>query len=285
MLEGDSFQKFMFDDCHVRGEFVRLGASFQKACASKNYPQQLKALLAETSAASVLLTGTLKFEGRLAIHARGEGPVSLLMAEATNTREFRSIANFDDTAENFENLTQMLGKAQLAITIEPNKGNRYQGIVPLEKPTMGECLADYFKYSEQLDTYFMFGSDDQGCFGLMLQKLPDYKFIEDQDAWDRIVQLASTLSFDEVKECDNATLLHRLFHEEKLRVYGSEHVEFVCSCSEERSLASLKALGQEEALDILEHEAVIAIDCQFCGQHYEFNREHINTLFGLGKAH
>lgn len=285
MLEGDSFQKFMFDDCHVRGELVRLDASFQAACKTKDYPQQLRAILAETTVASVLLTGTLKFEGRLAIHARGQGPVTLLMAEATNKKEYRCLANFDESVEVFENLPQMLGKAQLAITIDPEKGQRYQGIVPLEKDTVAECLADYFNYSEQLDTFFMFGSDDDGCFGLMLQKLPDYKTIEDQDAWARFVQLASTLTFSEVTQCDNANLLHRLFHEEKVSVYSPETVEFKCSCSKERSLASVKALGQDDALDILEHERAIAIDCQFCGQHYEFVREDINSLFGLGKTH
>lgn len=285
MLEGDSFQRFMFEDAHVRGEIVRLSKSFQTTLQNKTYPASVQSLLAEATVASVLMTGTLKFEGRLALHARGQGPVSLLMAEATNRKTFRSIAHYEEPLPDSQDLADFLGHAQLAITIEPDKGQRYQGIVPLEKPTMGECLAQYFDMSEQLDTHFMFASDAESCFGLMLQKLPGYREIEDQDAWDRLRQLSETLSFEELKAHDNAEILHRLFHDEALSVYEKELVGFECSCSEERSRASLEALGQEEALSILEEEPVIAIDCQFCGQHYEFDRDKVNDLFSIGPAH
>jgi len=285
MIEGDSFQRFMFDECHIRGEIVRLSGSYQQAIVEKKYPDDVRSLLAEATAASVLMTGTLKFEGRLSIHARGQGPVSLLMAEATNERSFRCIAHYGEALPSSGDLSDYLGSAQLAITIDPTKGQRYQGIVPLDKSSMADCLASYFELSEQLDTYFMFGSDSESCFGIMLQKLPDYKTIEDQDAWDRVRQLCETLSFDELKTHDNAEILHRLFHEEKLSVYEQETVAFACTCSEERSLASIESLGQEEALSILEEESVIGVDCQFCGQHYEFDRDRINGLFGIGRPH
>ncbi|KZX71832.1 hypothetical protein A3715_02735 [Oleiphilus sp. HI0009] len=285
MLEGDSFQKFLLDECHIRGEIVRLSKSFQEVTANKDYPQIPRALLAQATCASVLMTGTLKFEGRLAVHARGEGPVSLLMAEATDQKSFRSIVHYEDALPDSNDLGDLLGKAQLAITIEPDKGQRYQGIVPLERSTLAECLAHYFDLSEQLDTHFMFASDDEYCYGLMLQKLPDYKYIDDQDAWDRVRQLAETLSFEEVKQNDNATILHRLYHEESVQVYESEPVRFECTCSEERSLNSLYSLGKDEALSILDEEPVIGIDCQFCGAHYEFDRERVNELFNVGKPH
>ena len=115
----------------------------------------------------------------------------------------------------------------------------------------------------------------------MLQKLPDYVHIADQDAWDRLTQLANTLRADELAQTDNQTMTLRLFHEEEVSILDSERVQFACSCSEERSSASIQALGQEEALDILECEPVISVDCQFCGQHYEFDRKKIQALFGL----
>jgi molecular chaperone Hsp33 len=285
MLEGDSFQKFMFDECHIRGEIVRLSGSFQQAIQNKQYPSVVRKLLAEATTATLLMTGTLKFEGHLSLHARGQGPLTLLMAEATNTKHFRTIANFNEDLPDEGELRMLLGKAQLAITIDPEKGRRYQGIVPLEDATMAECLARYFELSEQLQTHFMFASDEDGCYGLLLQQLPDYKHIEDQDAWDRIRQLSETLGFEELKTHSNAEILHRLYHEEKVSVYEREEVQFKCSCSEERSLASIQALGAEEALNILEEESVIQVDCQFCGQHYEFDRTKINTIFDIGKPH
>jgi len=285
MIEGDTFQRFLLEELHIRGEWVRLSDSFQNATKNLEYPENLKSLLGQAVAASVLLTGTLKFDGRLSIHARGEGPVSLLMAEATNRRTFRGLVNWEGEVSQNTSLQELLGNAQLAITIDPDKGARYQGVVPLERDSLGDCLAHYFELSEQLDTFLMLESNEKGCFGLMLQKLPDYKTIEDQDAWNRVAQFAKTLKIDEFMEADNETLLLRLFHEEQVLSFEQEPVKFECSCSRERTLSSIESLGQEQALEILESTATIGVDCQFCRQHYEFDRADIVDLFQLGSSH
>lgn len=285
MINQDTFQKFLFEDLQIRGEWVRLGDSFIEATSNVDYPAPVQALLGETIAASVLLTGTLKFAGRLSIHARGEGPISLLMAEATNKKTYRGVANWEGEIEPDKNLKDYIGNAQLAITIDPDQGQRYQGIVPLEREHLSDCLAQYFELSEQLDTYFLLGADEKGAYGLMLQKLPDYRDIEDQDAWDRITQFAKTLSAEELLEHDNETLLTRLFHEEVVRSYDQEPVEFSCSCSQARTAASIESLGKEEALDILAHEKNITVDCQFCAARYIFEREDVERLFGMSGLH
>ena len=282
MLNNDTFQRFMFEELQIRGEWVRLGDSFQQATRASNYPVSVKRLLGQTIAASVLLTGTLKFAGRLSIHARGQGALNLLTAETTHNRHFRALAKWEDPILPDQNLKSLLGDAQLAITIEPEKGSRYQGIVPMERDTLAECLEDYFRYSEQLDTHLLLGANETGCYGLLLQKLPDYKHIDDQDAWERVLHLAKTISEQELLEADNHTMVQRLFHEEHVILYPSEEVVFECTCSSERSLQAIHALGQDEALEILEKEPVIAMDCQFCGASYQFDREDIQKLFDLG---
>jgi len=289
-MKNDQFQKFLLEDLQIRGEWVRLEESWLEGLGNHSYPMPVATLLGETTVAALLLTGTLKFEGRLSIHARGQGALTLLMAEATNARSFRCIARYDEGFDEVLNrseqsLKTLLGNAQLAITIEPDKGARYQGIVPMERASMADCLAQYFELSEQLDTHFLFHVTEKNCIGLMLQKLPDYRLSEDQDAWDRVVHLASTLSENELESNDNETLLHRVFHEEKVTLFEAEPVSFKCSCSRERSQASIEALGKEEALEILETEASISVDCQFCGRHYEFDREDIHNLFSISSPH
>ena len=266
MINNDTFQRFLFEDLHIRGEWVRLGNSFQEATHALNYPSVIQALIGQTIAASVLLTGTLKFAGRLSIHARGQGPVNLLTAETTHLRHFRGLAKWE----------------QLAITIDPDKGNRYQGIVPMERESLSACLEHYFELSEQLDTHLLLGANNEGCYGLLLQKLPDYKNIEDQDAWNRVVQLAKTMHEDELLSVDNETLVKRLYHQEQVILYPAEPVCFECTCSEERSLKAIYSLGEEEALDILEKAPFIEMDCQFCGASYQFDRSDMQTLFNLG---
>ncbi len=286
----DTFQKFLFETLQIRGEWVRLSDSWLQCRGDHDYPAGVLSLLGEAAMATVLMTGTLKFEGRLSLHARGGGVISLLMAEATNKRTYRCIADYDESIPSLvettgHTLKEMLGEARLAITIEPNRGSRYQGIVPMERASIADCLAHYFELSEQLDTQFMFWVSDSQCIGLMLQKLPDYREIDDQDAWDRILHLTSTLSQDEVFSHDNASLLHRLFHQERVQLFDEEPVTFSCSCSRERSAASIEALGEQEALNILEEERVIAVDCQFCRRHYEFDRQAVQEIFGMGAPH
>jgi molecular chaperone Hsp33 len=281
MINNDTFQRFLFEELQIRGEWVRLGKSFVEATNSMNYPLAIKSLLGQTIAASVLLTGTLKFAGRLSIHARGQGPVSLLTAETTNLRHFRALAKWDGDIQPELDLKGLLGDAQLAITIDPDRGTRYQGIVPMEKNNISECLEHYFELSEQLDTYLLLGANDQACYGLLLQKLPDYRKIEDQDAWNRVVHLAKTMNHDELLNADNETLVTRLFHQEQVILYPSEPVVFECTCSEDRSLSAIHSLGKVEALEILEQEEVIVMDCQFCGASYRFDRNDVQKLFSL----
>ena len=164
MINQDSFQKFLFEELQIRGELVRLGESFQEAIKNVEYPKAIKSLLGQTIAASVLLTGTLKFAGKLSIHARGEGPLSLLMAETNNEKVFKGLANWEGDLADDLTLKEYLGNAQLAITIDPERGNRYQGIVPLERETLSECLVQYFELSEQLDTHLLLGADSEGCY-------------------------------------------------------------------------------------------------------------------------
>jgi len=287
LKDEDTFQKFLFEELQIRGEWARLGQSFDKATENIEYPVRLKSLVGQVAAASVLLTGTLKFAGRLSIHARGQGPISLLMAEATHKRTYRAIAHWSDVAERqegsggYQTLKDYIGNAQLVITIDPDQGQRYQGIVPLERDTLGDCLALYFELSEQLDTYFMLGSDERGAFGLMLQKLPEYRNIQDQDAWDRVVHLARTLSMDELVANDNETLMTRLFHEEQVRVFDKESVAFECTCSKARTLASIESLGKDEAMSILNENECIEVDCQFCAARYTFERDEVEKIFGI----
>ncbi len=53
-------------------------------------------------------------------------------------------------------LHDMIGKGVLVITIAPTEGERYQGVIGLDKPTITECLEDYFVRSEQLQTSLLF---------------------------------------------------------------------------------------------------------------------------------
>ncbi|MFO8142210.1 MAG: Hsp33 family molecular chaperone HslO, partial [Marinobacter sp.] len=132
MASRDQFQRFIFEHSQVRGAWVQLGDSFRDIVTQAPYPESVRRLLGESLAASVLMSSSLKFKGTLSLQAAGEGALSTLMAECSHDRHIRGLARHDNEAVAGETLSELLGKGRMAITITPDQGQRYQGVVPRE---------------------------------------------------------------------------------------------------------------------------------------------------------
>ncbi|WP_010321549.1 Hsp33 family molecular chaperone HslO [Marinobacterium stanieri] len=278
MSNPDQIQRILFEQIDVRGVVAGLDASYQEVLARHDYPPVLQRLLGEMLAAVSLLSITLKLEGRLLLQAQGEGNVSLLMAECNHHQHLRAIARYEGEVDESLAFNELLEKGRIALTIEPEQGQRYQGVVPLEEATLAGCLQAYFEQSEQLGTSIQLTADGNRAAGLMLQVLPAEE-TGDED-WSRVSMLASTLSDDELLNLDNEALLFRLFHEETCRLYEPQPLVFQCDCSRERSAEALKFMTEDELLDILEEQnGLIDVGCQFCNQQYHFDETDIRALF------
>ncbi|MDC0662874.1 Hsp33 family molecular chaperone HslO [Marinobacter sp. SS21] len=278
MASQDQFQRFIFEHSQIRGAWVQLSDSYSDVTNQAPYPSSVRQLLGESLVASVLMSSTLKFEGTLSLQAQGEGPLRTLMAECSHDRQIRGLARFDAPATAESGLNALLGEGRMAITITPSQGQRYQGVVPREHNCLAECLEDYFQRSEQIATRLFLFADDQCAAGLLLQRLPGSSDA-DNELWERVSQLAATVTAEELLTLDSETILHRLFHEEEVRLFDTDPVAFSCSCSRERTLGALESIGKDECYNILEEQGSIEMDCQFCHAHYEFNRNDIDHLF------
>lgn len=277
----DQIQRFLFDDTAVRGELVQLHQSYQEVLIRHDYPPAIEKLLGELLAATALLTATVKLEGTLTLEARGKGEVSLLMAEC-NTGEqggdqLRAIARYKDEPQG-HNLTELLNGGQLVITLDPYEGKRYQGIVALDQETLTACLEGYFTSSEQLPTRLWLAADNKAAAGLLLQRLPDDQSNKDPDAWTRLGHLASTVTNDELLHLDQQQLLHRLFHEENLRVFEPNLLKFGCTCSRHRIAKALAGLGEEELTSALAEQGELTTQCHFCNTSYMFTKDNLPEI-------
>lgn len=283
----DFSQRFMFDDSDVRGELVSLGESYAHVLAKHPYPEPVAQLLGELLAAAALLVGTMKFDGLLVLQARSSGAVPLLMVECSSNRELRGIARYHEeqiTAD--AGLRELMPEGVLTLIVDPTKGQRYQGIVGLDGINLSECLSDYFATSEQLPTRFWLNADGRRARGLLLQQLPAERLTDPEDraaSWQHVTVLADTLSAEEQLGLDNPTLLHRLYHEETLRLFDPQPLQFKCSCSRDRSANALVSLGEPDAEALLvESGGSIVIDCQFCNERYAFDAADVAQLFAGG---
>lgn len=278
----DTVTRFYFDDCDMRGEIVTLHQTAQDATEHQTLPPKAQELLSEFLSAAALLAGILKFEGLLTLQIRGDGDVPLIMAEATHERDLRGIVKVNDTVEiTDQGLRELTGDGVLTLTIDPKKGQRYQGIVPLEGNTIAECLSHYFTQSEQLPTKLWLFSNADGAGGFFLQSLPasTRTDAEGQDTWNTLTTLANTLTTQESLELTHEVQLTRLFHEFAVRVTSNQPTRFACSCSQERSEKAITAFGEQEAYAILDSQPQIDIDCEFCGQSYIVTLKDLDRIF------
>ena len=137
MSEHDSLQRFLFEDLGIRGELVRLDASWQAILAQHPYPAPVAGQLGQALAAAALLSATIQFQGSLILQAQSQGPLRTLVAQATHSRSIRGLAHWEGDITG-RNLAELYGEGRLVLTIHNEGSEPYQGIVALE----GENLAD-----------------------------------------------------------------------------------------------------------------------------------------------
>lgn len=276
----DIRQRFYFADSPVRGEIVQLEQSLAAIFSRHQYPAAVQRLLAELVTASVLLTATLKLEGRLSLQAQGKGALKMMMAECNHRHEVRAIAQVAEDANFADDATlkDLLTDGLLVITLEPEHGQRYQGIVALEGNSIAEYLENYFAQSEQLPTRLWLTANGVKGSGLLLQALP-HTTDEDADRWPRLLQLTETVKHEELLDLSAEEVLYRLYHEESVTLPASEAVSFACTCSREGTAQALISIGQAECEDILAEQNDIRLHCQFCHNEYVFDASDIKMLF------
>lgn len=285
----DLRQRFYIEDSPVRGEVVHLEETLQTILAQRDYAPAVQVLLGEMLSATALLASTLKIKGRISLQIQASGSFKWAMAECNHLGEVRALADYEtdprfNAADSSTTVLSTLISPVLFINIEPEFGERYQGIVALDKPNLAGCLMQYYDLSAQIPTRIVLASSAQRAGGLLIQLLPRNSEEEqervDQDLWPRLTMLTETLKIEELTDLESSEILYRLYNEEEVRLPEVEVLKFGCTCSKERCAQALEQIGAEAVRETLEHQNPITMDCQFCNTQYSFSAEEALGLFG-----
>ncbi|MCU4325840.1 Hsp33 family molecular chaperone HslO [Acinetobacter johnsonii] len=285
----DLRQRFYIEDSPVRGEVVHLEETLQTILAQRDYAPAVQVLLGEMLSATALLASTLKIKGRISLQIQASGSFKWAMAECNHLGEVRALADYEtdprfNAADSSSTVLSTLISPVLFINIEPEFGERYQGIVALDKPNLAGCLMQYYDLSAQIPTRIVLASSAQRAGGLLIQLLPRNSEEEqervDQDLWPRLTMLTETLKIEELTDLESSEILYRLYNEEEVRLPEVELLKFGCTCSKERCAQALEQIGAEAVRETLEHQNPITMDCQFCNTQYSFSAEEALGLFG-----
>jgi molecular chaperone Hsp33 len=282
MQENDQLFRFSFDNLDIRGELVHLDQAWQEVLARHEYPEAVRVQLGSGLAAAALLSLTIKFKGNLILQIQGDGPLKSLVTQAGSDGSLRGLARWDGLVPQGP-LQEVFGDSRMVITMIPEAGERYQSIVEMTGETLADALSLYFMQSEQLPTSFQFHVSENRTAGLLLQALPlsstsHARQTQHQEDWQRINLLADTITPAEIQQLAVPALLHRLFHEEQVRLHAPKPLHFSCTCSRKKVENTLISLGESELRAILAEEGHIKVDCEFCNTHYTFDTVDIENL-------
>lgn len=290
MQSSDHLYRYIFNQAHVRGELVQLEQSYQSILDSYNYPPVIQRLLGELMAASCLLTATLKFEGEVSLQVQSEGVVKYAVINGTHDQNMRGVARWDEQLHQLpETFSNLFTNGVLVITITPDEGERYQGMVSLDKPSLAECIEAYFTQSEQLATKVVLRTDvshsPAQAAGVLLQVLPTSSASTkeaDRPEFEHLVKLTETLTDEELFKLPAQDILYRLYHQEEAELFTPQPVQFKCTCSRERSAAAIANVEKAELLDIIAKEGEIKMNCQYCHAEYVFDAIDVESIHGGG---
>ncbi|OOG68252.1 Hsp33 family molecular chaperone [Sinorhizobium sp. A49] len=310
----DHVVPFQVEGLDVRGRAVQLGPMLDAILERHNYPLPVARLVAETVVLTVLLGTSLKFDGKLIVQTKSDGPVDLVVADFATPDKVRAYARFNEEAlaealkDGRTQSHELLGKGVLAFTIDQGAHTqRYQGIVALDGATLEEIAGVYFRQSEQIPTKVRLGvaelldRDENGkprhrwrAGGMVAQFLPDAPermrqpdlsggdgddnedLFDEDDLWAEAKVMVETIDADELTDPMVGTerLLYRLFHERGVRVYQPQAVYDRCSCSREKIRSVLTGLHADDIESTIE-DGLIKVTCEFCSTTYRFEASEV----------
>jgi len=271
----------------VRGRLIRLGPLANTLLLRHEHSAPVRRLLGEALALAAALAGALKFSGSFSLQARGDGPVSMLLADCTDLGALRGYARVNGQSEIAEGASAaaLLGKGYLAFTVDQGRDREpQQGIVELQGESLAQMAEYYFETSEQLPcrVFLAAGETAEGwrAAALVIERIagaggvsPEISAAEQEEAWRTACILADTVTREELLD-DAITperLLYRLFHGEGVAVDRPRVLAYGCRCSRARLGDILEGFPAAD-LDEMAVEGDIVMTCEFCNFDFRFPR-------------
>jgi molecular chaperone Hsp33 len=286
----DQLTRFWLESAPARGIVARLDESVMRALRDHDYPPAVRTVLREMSGAAILLASNLKQPATVILQAQGTGRVPMICVEATQALTFRAYANVRENAVVADDATlaQMVDEAdagRFILTIDPDVGQMYQGIVAMEFATVAENLQSYLTNSQQTDTRVWLREDGDALEACLLERLPEHASDGDGKAWQALVASMEATFAQPFMPFPYSEWLNFTFASEDVRVHPAQMVSFACPCSMQRVLNALKLVGEAELMPLAEENGRIDTRCEFCGESYSVDHQSLIALFADAHTH
>lgn len=252
------------------------------------------AALGRAMTAGLLLVSSMKRpQSRINIRISGDGPLEGLFVDAGLDGTVRGYVGnpqieLPPNSQGKLDVGGAVGNQGFVYVVrDVGYGYPYSSTVELVSGEIGDDLTHYLVTSEQTPSALILGVfvDQQGvqvAGGLLLQVLP--KAATDEALVETLESRISSLSGFTPLLRSGQTLpdiLNQLLGDLGLEILPEvQMVRFQCGCSFERVLGALKLFGAAELADMIEKDNGAEATCQFCGEVYQANCDHLTELIG-----
>ena len=276
----------------IRGRIARLHTQMDQIIGRHGYNDVVSGLCAETLALTSVLSSMMSFEGVFTVQAKGDGAVRTLMADMTDEGAMRCYAAFDEDDALLQGayqgpalLPRLCGSGYMAFTVDHQVTNRrYQGIVELDGPHLGDAATSWYNSSEQLKTLIITMAEKTSSgwvsSALLLQhiatsggKMTDDLYAQPEemdeamsDLWHTAMTLCGSVKSEELLEPSLGldTIIYRLFNALGPHVQPAKMVTDSCRCSDDKVRAMLEGLSAAQRADVADEAGGLAVACEFC---------------------
>lgn len=242
-------------------------------------------LFAQGLTGTALMASLQKGETRINLQLECDGPLRGFFVDASTDGKVRGfVKNPDVELELSSGAFQWraaLGNSGFISVLRDIGGEFYRSSVELKSMHIAADLNHYFTTSDQVATHASLAIHrvgDEGLgrvAGVLLQCLPggDEKVLQ-QLSVDLDARLQAAV--ETIEPLTAAALQQALFPEARSML--ETPIVFACTCSHERAMATLQALGVDEVQDIVDTMGSTAVTCQFCGTRHEITLPNLWTL-------
>jgi molecular chaperone Hsp33 len=159
----------------------------------------------------------------------------------------------------------------------------YSGTIPLQSGEIGDDLAHYYTYSEQVPSLVALGvklnpdATVESAAGMIIQLMPGATNDTINRIEDKLREAGSASKLFEKTGSPKAMLGFMLAGGD-IEVTDEKSIEYKCGCSRESMLRGVISLGREELEKIISEQDEVETVCHFCEKRYVFISTEIKSI-------
>ncbi|MEO5857690.1 MAG: Hsp33 family molecular chaperone HslO [Pyrinomonadaceae bacterium] len=254
----------------------------------------VSAALGRTMTGALMMASTLKEIDRLTVKIEGDGPVGGITAESNGNGGVRGFVKnpvaelppkengkFDVSGIVGQGMFYVIREAGFDIGFRPEP---YVGSVPIVSGEIAEDLAFYLAKSEQIPSAVMLGVllNNSEPFvaasgGVMIQMMPganEHLITMIEDTIAHAPHLTAIIDSTTKPE----DLIKLALGEIDFEILGEKNVAFECTCSFDKAVAMVEALGRDEVAAMLAEQGEAVMNCGFCNETYALSEQDLRKL-------